>query len=629
MPISVVRGLLLALGLALAFASATSAAERILDFDSRLEVQRDGALVVTETIRVVAEGDRIKRGIYRDFPTTYRNDFGLIVRVGFELLSVQRDGHPEPYATERLGNGVRVYIGQSDLLLRPGTYTYTISYATTGQIGFFADYDEIYWNVTGNGWIFPIEHARATVVLPPGAGAFNATGYTGPEGDTGRHFAVSRDSIGNTVFTTTRPLAAHEGLTVALAWQKGVVMAPAGRARVLALVGDNPSVVVAALGLLLVLAYYLVAWGRVGRDPPRGTIIPLFHPPKGFSPAAVRYVTRMRFDQKTFAAAVVAMAVKGWLVIEDDRGSYRLTRADGRAEPLAPSEKAAYQKLFAGSQTLALEKANHRRIKEAIAALKSQLALDFEKIYFQRNARWLVPGLALTVLTLIGTVVVAPDIASALFMVVWLSGWTVGCYLLASQVIALWSSRSWAGAVFSTAFAVPFFAGEGFGLYMFGAAVSIPAGVLLIALALLAALFHRLLRAPTLRGRQVMDQIEGFKLYLTVAEQDRFEALHPPEVTPELFERYLPYALALDVENQWSLKVASSLEAAGAHADYRPSWYHGAAWSTLGAAGFASSLGDSFSGAIASSSTAPGNSSGSSGGGSSGGGGGGGGGGGW
>ncbi|HEX7007465.1 MAG TPA: DUF2207 domain-containing protein, partial [Alphaproteobacteria bacterium] len=537
---------LLAGVLVLAVVPAASATEQILDFDSQIQVASDGSVAVTETITVLAEGDRIKRGIYRDFPTTYRNDWGLVVRVGFDVRDVRRDGQPEPYRLEQLGNGVRVYIGQSDVLLRPGTYAYRISYVTTGQIGFFATYDELYWNVTGNGWVFPIQRARATVVLPPGAAAINAVAYTGAQGETGGEADVARSHLGHTIFTTTRPLAPHEGLTVALSWQKGIVAAPTAFERLTALAADNPSMVVAALGLLLVLAYYLAAWRRVGRDPEPGTIIPLFHPPKGFSPAAVRFVMRMGFDQKAFAAAVVALAVKGWLVIEDDdRGGYSVTRGNDRTEPLAPGEQAVFEKLFADGPSLALTTANHRRVKAAIAALKSRLALDFEKIYFQRNGRWLIPGLALTVLTLAGAVLFAPDTVSALFMAVWLAGWTVGCYFLANRVIALWSSRAWAGALFSTVFALPFLAGEAFGLYMFGAAVSLPAGMILIALALLAVLFHRLLRAPTLRGRRVMDQIEGFKLYLTVAERARFEALHPPEITPALFERYLPYALAL------------------------------------------------------------------------------------
>ena len=341
---------------------------------------------------------------------------------------------------------------------------------------------------------------------------------------------------------------------------------------------------------------------------------------------------RMGFDQRAFAAAVVDMAVKGWLTIEDERGDYTVTRADAHTELLAADERAAFQQIFSGAPALALKNTNHSRVKAAITALKTQLGRDLEAIYFLRNARWLIPGLVLTGLTLLGAVAVAPDIVPALFMIVWLGGWTVGCYFLTSRVIGLWQSRSWAGAVFSSVFALPFLAGEGFGLYMFGTAVSIPAGVLLVLLAFLGALFHWLLRAPTLRGRRVMDEIEGFKLYLSVAEQDRLEALDPPELTSAIFEKYLPYAMALDVETAWSAKFEAALEAAGQRQEdggYSPAWYSGTAWHSHGMSGFAGSLGGAFAGAIASSSTAPGCSSGSSGGGSSGGGGGGGGGGGW
>ena len=125
-----------------------------------------------------------------------------------------------------------------------------------------------------------------------------------------------------------------------------------------------------------------------------------------------------------------------------------------------------------------------------------------------------------------------------------------------------------------------------------------------------------------------MDQVEGFKMYLAVAEKDRLNYVNPPLKTPELFEKYLPYALALDVEQAWAEQFSDILkEAAQGQEGYSPRWYSGTSWSTLGAGGFSTGLGSSFSSAISSSSVAPG--SGGGGGGSSGGGGGGGGGGGW
>jgi len=149
-------------------ASVAGADERILSYDSRIEVRSDSSLEVTETIRVQAEGNRIKRGIFREFPTTYFRRGGDRVTVGFELLSVRRNGMDEPHHTERRRNGVAIYIGHKDRFLSAGAYTYEIRYRTDRQLGFFADHDELYWNVTGVGWDFPIDHVTARCNCRPG-----------------------------------------------------------------------------------------------------------------------------------------------------------------------------------------------------------------------------------------------------------------------------------------------------------------------------------------------------------------------------------------------------------------------------------------------------------------------------
>jgi uncharacterized membrane protein len=152
-----------------------------------------------------------------------------------------------------------------------------------------------------------------------------------------------------------------------------------------------------------------------------------------------------------------------------------------------------------------------------------------------------------------------------------------------------------------------------------------------VLLGLINVVFYHLLRAPTQSGRQLMDQIEGFRLYLSTAEEERLKVLHPPEKTPELFERYLPYALALDCENEWNAKFATVLAAAAAAGAAAPLWYSGSRWDNGSTGGFTDSLGRSLASSAAAAATAPGRSSGSGGGGGgfSGGGGGGGGGGGW
>ena len=153
--------------------------------------------------------------------------------------------------------------------------------------------------------------------------------------------------------------------------------------------------------------------------------------------------------------------------------------------------------------------------------------------------------------------------------------------------------------------------------------------LVLMAQGVLVVLFYHLLKAPTPEGRKLMDQIEGFKEYLQRAEKEELDAKNAPEKTPELFELFLPYAIALGVENRWGGKFASILQQASENNDYQPTWYVGHGFTALTIGSFGSSFSQSFSGAFSSASMAPGSASGSGGGGSSGGGGGGGGGGGW
>jgi uncharacterized membrane protein len=156
--------------------------------------------------------------------------------------------------------------------------------------------------------------------------------------------------------------------------------------------------------------------------------------------------------------------------------------------------------------------------------------------------------------------------------------------------------------------------------------------ILIILLVGLGILFAWLMKAPTPRGRALMDEAEGFRMYLSVAEKERLNLVHEPELTVERFEKLLPFAIALGVENQWGKKFENALSRSMQETKtYNPSWYTGTGFgaAAFSPSNFTSTMGKSFSSAISSASTAPGSSSGSGGGGSSGGGGGGGGGGGW
>jgi uncharacterized membrane protein len=265
------------------------------------------------------------------------------------------------------------------------------------------------------------------------------------------------------------------------------------------------------------------------------------------------------------------------------------------------------------------------------------LRYNSEKLYFLRNRAWLVPGIIASLMLFAVVVYSLPNQEikiSGLFLSIWLSFWTLGVFALGNKVWHAWrtihSPAETIGAIFITLFSIPFFAAEVFVFIMLGAQISAAIPVVLLSAIAINILFHYLLKAPTRAGRQLLDQLAGFREFLDVAEREEMTFRNPPEKTPELFERYLPYALALGVEQQWMERFAGlflRLEATGEQ--YQPGWYHGQNWQLHDFGSFSHSIGDSLGSAVASSSAAPGSSSGMGGGGSSGGGGGGGGGGGW
>lgn len=558
--------------------------ERITSYNSNIEVQKDSSLLVTETIKVVSTGDQIQRGIYRDFPIAYTDNTGRRYFVSFDLIEVTRNGEQEPFHTEKAGNGVRVYIGSENVYIPNGEHTYTLKFKTERQLGFFADHDELYWNVTGNGWEFPIDSASATVRLPNGVLKQNikADFFTGVFGSTQKEGSyVVKNAEAN--FSTNRKLNAYEGLTIVVSWPKGFVTPPSTAENFWALVKANLDFVIGVFGLGLILFYYFYIWNKKGRDPKKGTVIAQYEAPQGFSPAFLRYLSRMGKDNKGFAAAVINLAVKGRLTVKETSGflkktTYTLTAKKNSTKnlPLSEDEQVLEIELFSGRDEFILDNKNATEILKVIESLSTSLKQKAGNKYFVKNTSASVIGIAFSILVFIGAIAAASIYRFGDVSVLQLVFWPV--FVISLLVINI--------------------------------------------------VFERLVRAYTIEGRKLMDEIEGFKLFLSVTEKDRLAFHNPPEKTPELFEKMLPYALALGVEHKWAqqfTKVFENLKAAGT--SYVPIWYYGAGITNFSAENFSSTVGKTFTGVVSSASVPPGSSSGF--GGSSGGGGGGGGGGGW
>jgi uncharacterized membrane protein YgcG len=612
-------------------AAPAHADERILRYFSDIQVQKDSSVEVAETIDVRVEHDQINHGIYRDFPSRYRGAHGTQFHVRLTLEGATLDGQPVKASVGPFGDGVRIKLGDPDSYVPIGEYEYVIRYQATREIGRFATFDELYWNVTGTRWVFPIDVAEARVRLPQPVKFGQRAVYTGPQGSKASNAEVVDEQPGDISFRTTRPLGSYEGLTVAVAFPKGVVAKPTSGSQLVDALSDYGPPLLGLLSLIGLGAFYFVAWQRAGRNPRAGTVVPIFTPPDGLSPAGMRYVKNMGSDNRTFAAALVDMGVRGHVrLVEEDRGwlsgkHMRLERLDGK-EPLSEEEEAALDRLCRPGEEIMMEQKNHEKFSSAQNALSEALKDRYEGKLFKRNLGWAAAGLFLF-FACFWLVSAAVDVASGgvpAWVIVVVLGLLLSCALL---WLAFHESRtgkcllSLIGFVGVTAAII---LGSPVIIDALNSGWWLPLILPLLAVPIVLSAFWWI-AAPTPEGRKVLDHIAGFRQYLSITETERLDRMTPPKDTPELFEKYLPFAIALAVENRWAKRFEGVLAAASATGQQSFAWYSGSSTPWSNPTGFVDSVGSSLSSAVGSASTAPG----SSGGGSSGGGGGGGGGGGW
>ena len=546
--------------------------EHIYRFHADIQVLKSRKVHITEHIRVHSKGVQMVHGIYRDLPLEYEFQGGVNT-VDFKLLSVQRDGKAEPYFTEDMDNGIRIYIGSKDLMLENGDHEFVIDYEVDHVLGMFEQYDEFYWNINGNGWGFNIDTVSANIQLPAGAKLKQWAGYTGTFGQAGKDFSV--DTLENSMyFETTRGFAPSENLTVAVGWNKGAIDYPTSSEELWYWIKTHLVLIIGLLGLIALFWHNFVQWVRYGKDPKPGTIMPQYGPPSGFSPGLCCYVHNdYGKTNVAFTAELVGIATKGHMDIEKSeegklfkKTSYTFTKKlDDKHRPLLESERNLMNDLFShGDVVHFVERTYNPNLKSTMDQFTSQLGEQTGDKYIRKNIN--KKGAAFAY-------------------------W----FLL---IVAMGLLRWWLG----------------------GPVWPI---VLVAILGLIGnILFAYLINQPTELGRKIMDHLAGFKMYMEYADKERIRLNNPPSMNFEHYEANLPYAIALGVADKWTAQFDPKELERGFSTGHL--WYGG-----MMAHGIHNMNFNEISTTISSASTPPGKSSGSGGGGFSGGGGGGGGGGGW
>ena len=492
---------------------------RIDKFDAQITVLPSGSTAVTESISVDFRGGPW-HGIYREIPVEYVSPQGLNYTLFLDVKRVtDGSGQPLKYETSRERHylKLKIYVPDADNSRK----TVVIEYSVANALRFFEDHDELYWNVTGDEWDVPIGAASATVTLPTGTTNIRTNVFTGGYRSRGKDAEAQIAGNGVEVHTTA-PLAYHEGLTIAVAFDKGFVHQPSTAERISLFFRSNwplGAPILAFLGM-----FWL--WWKTGRDPRLRPIAAQYEPPGKLTPGEVGTLTDNSVDMRDITASIVDLAVRGYLVIEEKKTDhmmglwsdkdyvFHLKKPAAEWQKLKPHEQLLLSGIFeGGGETDVALSDLHNRFYRNVPGIKSSIFGSLVSLGYYRQR---------------------PDSVKQ-------------TYLVAAVVVGVLSI--WGGGLVAKNLGMaplPFIAGG-----------IITAGII--------GVFGLVMPARTVSGARALEGVLGFEDFLAHVESDRFNRMIK---TSEMFEKFLPFAMALGVEKNWS-KAFQGIYT------QPPSWYQG------------------------------------------------------
>jgi len=555
--------------------------ERVVSFASDVSLRKDATLEVREEFVAHSEGGYFRYGMIRDLPIDsearwdrslvgpYTRDTGIRVNI----LEVSEDGAPISYeqGSDSAYEQLRI---APDEPLAPGDHRFAIRYEADGVLQFLADHDQLYWNSVGHYWRLPVDEAVLRVHLPPElpAEVVAAEAYAGGRGATPGRFGgtqIERNRIADGLEFRMANLGPAQSLSVSLSWPKAFLTPPA-----LGPLAHDGGLLIAPALLLL---FYLIVWLALGREPQRGAIAIQYQPPQGLSPAAMRYIRTTGCDGRTLAATIAQLAARGCIGIELQDGKYKLTRLsapDGKNDPkdlqppLAAEEADLLGTLFEDGATLVLDSQNGNQLNRYLLHISERVQKPLNNLYFTRNARWLAAGTFASFLTAMGMGLTVHGRNNDRMTLLFLTWWFFFCFfflgLIAVMALlpALGRMMRGLGGAKEAAIGSAMFAAFGGGgvavLWQLKSGASLAYALSLAALVGINIAAFPALRRLTPRGRQALEQIEGFHLFLEKVEQDRMQRLTAADPHAAAASEFLPYAIALEVREAWGDHLAEA-----------------------------------------------------------------------
>jgi Predicted membrane protein (DUF2207) len=519
----VVKPLLLLLIVALLVVPAAAQARnwRVTDFKDTISIAADGTALVSEKITLAFVGEW--HGIHRIIPIEYPGPHGTNYTLFLNVMSVtDENGNKLKYDSSKSGatRDLKIYIpGAVDT-----TRVVNIDYSVRNGVRFFDsagdstedNYAEFYWNVTGNDWPVPIDHASAFVTLPGNAaGGLRAQAFTGAYGSR-QSDATAEVKGADVLFETTHPLPMRGGVTIDIYIPQGVLKPPSALTKLGWFLGSNPIVFLP----LLTLAVMFALWYSVGRDPDPGiSVAPQYKPPKGICPAEAGTLIDDTIHPRDITSTIVDLAVRGYIKIEEkvdtflvfhhkDYLFHLLKPREQWGPDLTPHERVMLENIFLDGAETRLSSLKNR-FYTVIPVVRQDIMLGLKNK---------------------GIYTLDPESANGYSVV---AGVAIAILVVAVQVLG------WMNLFYS---------------------IPLLIGSVLIS-ALFWWLFARQMTAKTVAGARTRIAVLGFQEFMNRVDADRIKRM-----PPDTFEKFLPYAMALGVEHHWAQAFDGIIKDP-------PSWY--------------------------------------------------------
>jgi hypothetical protein len=546
---------------------------------AEVTVLENGVLEVDEEISVHDAGSFYKYGFRRVLPISaedrwdtryvgeYKQDNGIRVKI----LEVTEDRKPVKYEQGSGYGYPQLSIGEQNVPFDSGRHHFVIRYMVYSALNFGGARDTLYWNSDGHGHEAPIEEAILSIRLPrdvPEASIEIEPRVAGRGVSNPRGLQTSLDRLdhgnGPVVFRA-KNVGPRQSLSLAVSWPSGYVQRPKLESV------RRDAWLFAAPGLLFL--YYLIAWLWIGAEPKRGTMIARYEPPDGISPAAARFIASGVTDGRSFAAVIVQLACRGCLRVEAVGGKYKLSRLmSDRAtdSSLAPEENRTLKVLFEDGPVIelsgAMEERNTAQNGRYVSNIHEELMRQLGGKYFTRHSGFIVLGVLATFAMALPLAFTAQgrDASAAVFFTLWV----LFCGLIIGMMIELSLASAWKAAVMTgmgwtkllpATAAIAVFAGAIFLLLKnLASGVSLSFSLMVVAFLLINLGWAPRLKRKSLLGRQMADELAGFRQFLAKVEQDKLKRLGPEGDAPQDLDRMLPYAIALDVHEAWGDRLAQA-----------------------------------------------------------------------